>query len=272
MWLVLDIGNSGAKGGLFSGEVLKHTFRLALPAEPSEAVWAEALRAALQAGALKEAPDAASVARVGLASVVPSATPPARAALCQVTGCRAEVVRPEMTLPFTLAYETPQTLGTDRLAAAAAAWTRYCGPGEGLIVLDAGTALTFEVIDAGGTLLGGAIGAGPDLLRRALRTGTAALPDASLGASLGAPPPVGRSTQSALQSGIFYSFVDGARGLIDRLAATLGGAPVVVATGGWSALLARHIERIDHVEPHLVLHGIRALMTLNGGAEERGSG
>ena len=263
MWLALDIGNSGAKAGLFSDEALEAACRFALPAAPTKAAWTAALRAALQAGALEETLAATGVARVGLVSVVPAATRPAQAALRQVTGCYAEVVGPEMTLPFALAYETPQTLGTDRLAAAAAAWTRH-GPSNGLVVLDAGTALTVEVIDAGGTFLGGAISAGPDLLRRALHAGTAALPDVPLDASRGAPPPIGRSTEAALQSGVFYSFVDGARGLIGRSAAALGGAPVVVATGGWSALLAQHIERIDHVEPHLVLHGIRALMAQNG--------
>ena len=273
MWLTLDIGNSAAKGGFFSGERLRHTFHLAPPAEPTEAAWTAALRAALQTGALEKMLEETGVARVGLASVVPAATLPAQAALWQVTGCRAEVVGPEMTLPFTLTYETPQTLGMDRLAAATAAWTRYYDPGNGLVVLDAGTALTVEVIDAGGTFLGGTISAGPDLLRRALHAGTAALPDVPLDAPGGAPPPpIGRSTEAALRSGIFYGFVDGAHGLIDRCAATLGGTPIVVATGGWSALLARYIERIDHVEPHLVLHGIRALMALSGSPQKKRAG
>ena len=106
--------------------------------------------------------------------------------------------------------------------------------------------------------------AGPGLVRDALSRGTAQLPPVSL--ALPATP-VGRSTAEALQAGILFGFLDGVRGMLGRLHHHLGARPIVVATGGWADFLKAHLDEIDHVEPHLVLHGIRTLMTLAAGNE-----
>lgn len=270
MWLALDIGNSASKAGLFEGRHLRRAARFFVaPGAPPDA-WADALREAL-------GPDLPRFARAGIASVVPAAIPAVRRALGEVleetAGCPVCLITHRLRLPFALAYETPQTLGADRLAAAAAAWTRYGAarrtrPARSVIALDAGTAITYEVVDAGGTYRGGAIAPGPRLLRQALQRGTAQLPSVPLDVP---PRPDGRSTREALQSGLMHGFLDAAAGMLRRLSRTLGGAPVVVATGGWSGLLAERLSLIDHAEPHLVLHGIRALMALNekGGEGER---
>ncbi len=256
MWLTLDIGNSAAKGGFFEGEHLTETFRLDLSRGAS--AWA-AFEAQLRAR---------GVTRAGIASVVPQATALVQPLLARLAGVSAEVIHHRMRLPFALAYETPHTMGADRLAAAAAAWLGY-GPQAGgaprsVVALDAGTAVTYDVVDRAGVFLGGAIGAGPGLLRDALSRGTAQLPPVPLELP---PTPIGRSTQEALQAGIMYAFLDGVRGMLDRVRDALGEDPVVVATGGWGAFLRQHLDAIDHVEPHLVLRGIRALMALNDGTE-----
>ncbi|MFQ5572290.1 MAG: type III pantothenate kinase, partial [Rhodothermales bacterium] len=183
-----------------------------------------------------------------------------------------EDIHVEMKLPFTLAYETPHTLGTDRLAAAVAAWTMH-GLTDNhdprcIVALDAGTAITYDVVDQFGVFRGGAIGAGPQLLNAALSKGTAQLP--SVPTELPTTP-IGRSTQEALQAGIMYAFLDGVQGLLARIGDTLEDAPFVVATGGWADFLHTHLNAIDHVEPHLVLHGIRILMALNGVANREAS-
>ena len=92
--------------------------------------------------------------------------------------------------------------------------------------------------------------------RQALRGGTAQLPEVPLEMP---NRPVGRSTQSALQSGIMWGLIDLVRGMTARLADGLPDAPIVVLTGGWSALLADHLDRADAVRPHLVLEGVRVL-------------
>lgn len=253
MDLALDAGNSALKGGLFDGDDLAATFRLALRPNEEPEAWAAAL-----------APHLAGrrVERAGLASVVPAVTAHLRTVVPDLVGVAPLVIRHTLALPFRLAYETPETLGTDRIAAAAAAFARYGDEGRrGVVALDAGTAVTLEVVEAGGLYRGGVIGAGPHLVREALAGGTAQLPPVPL---VLPPSAVGRSTREALQAGILYAFIDGVRGLLHRTAEALGAAPVVVATGGWSPFLAKHLDEIDDVDPHLVLRGIRVLMTLNG--------
>jgi type III pantothenate kinase len=251
--LALDIGNTAIKGGLFNGTALRRTFRLATDPAASVPAYRHALRHHL---------DGAEIDRVGIVSVVPTVgalvTEAARAETMQLPF----VVSHRSPLPFAVGYETPETLGTDRIAAAAGAWALYHddAPDRPLVVVDAGTAVTLEVVSADGTFLGGTIGAGPDLVRRALARGTAQLPEVDARLPRRA---VGRSTKEALQAGLMWPFLDGVRGLLARTADELGADPVVVATGGWSELLAAHVEAVDHVEPDLVLHGVRALLALS---------
>lgn len=260
MWLTLDIGNSAAKGGLFANDRLAHVFHVDLEAtetqpDAASAPWREALAPALEGR---------TVERIGIASVVPTASRRAATALEQLTNVPVQPLSPDMQLPFDLAYRTPETLGIDRLAAAAAAWARYgvaAGGGRRHVVaLDAGTAVTLDLVTRRGVYAGGVIGAGPALLRRALSDGTAQLPAVPLEWPARV---VGRSTQEALQSGIMGGFVESVRGLLRRITASLDTPPAVVATGGWHRLLAEQIDGIDHTAPHLVLEGIRVLMTLN---------
>lgn len=257
MWLTLDIGNSAAKGGLYAGDTQTRIVHIGHRTHPArgpeaQAAWQQVLRAEL---------GDTSVERVGIASVVPSVTDAATAALKQVFSVPVEHVHPGWRLPFALAYRTPETLGTDRLAAAAAAWVEHGADGpHPVIALDAGTAVTLDVITHTGTYEGGLIAPGPALLRRALHDGTGQLPAVPL---KWPEHLIGRSTQEALQSGIMRGFVESVRGLLAQLTAALDAPPVVIATGGWSHLLADHIDAIDHVNPHLVLDGIRVLMELN---------
>ncbi len=256
MLLALDIGNSAAKGGLFDGPDLTHVFTVSTDANGIDAsdpdAWADTLHSHLHDTSLR---------RIGLASVVPTATEAITDALRRISDAPIVQVRPTMPLPFTLAYETPDTLGTDRLAAAAAGWVRHgtiASSPQSVVVVDAGTAVTCEVVHRDGIYLGGVIGAGPALVRQALTNGTAQLPDVPLALP---NEPVGRSTQSALQSGIMWGLVDSVHGMIDRLAGTLPDSPHVVLTGGWGSLLSDHLDRVDHNAPHLVLEGVRILVT-----------
>lgn len=242
MILALDIGNSATKAGIFSGAALVRTARLAAFDE-------EALSAFI---------GGAELTGVGIASVVPERTPWAVAASEQLCEAPPLVIDAELRLPFKMAYRTPQTLGADRLAAAAGAASLFPDDDQ-IVTIDAGTAVTFEVV-ASGAYRGGVIAAGPDLLSRGLATGTAQLPQvpAEMPALL-----IGGTTTEALQAGVMWGFVEAVRGLTRQIASELGGQPLVMATGGWAPLLADHIPEISRVEPHLVLHGIRALLALN---------
>ncbi|SHK73068.1 type III pantothenate kinase [Rhodothermus profundi] len=248
MWLALDLGNSALKGGLFDAGQLVHTFRLAAqdPSRLSEELAAEL------AGR--------SLTRAAMASVVPARTPVVQEAVQRYAKVRPALIRPDWQLPFTLAYETPHTLGTDRLAAAAAAWVTYGQPQHRpVLAILAGTALTIEVIDEQGCYQGGVIAPGPQLMQQALAQGTAQLPEVPLEWPRS---PVGRSTQAAIQAGLLYGFVECVKGLLRRLSSTFVTAPVVILSGGWAALLKQHAA-IDVHDPHLVLRGIYHLLELN---------
>lgn len=252
MTLALDIGNTAVKGGLFDGPDLVRTFRFATDVTASVPAYRHALRHHL---------DGTDVRRIGLASVVPAVTVRVAEAVQAETLQLPLVVRHTLALPFAMGYETPETLGTDRIAAAAGAHALYRPAHDSpLVVVDAGTAVTVEVLSADDVFLGGVIGAGPDLVRRALAGGTAQLPDITPAVPRRA---IGRSTREALQAGMLLPFLDGVRGLLGRIADELEAEPFVVATGGWAALVAEHVPAIDHAEPHLVLHGVRALLDRN---------
>jgi type III pantothenate kinase len=248
VFLALDIGNSQAKAGLHDGAGWVHTARLATASGDP----VSALRALAAHG---------PVTAAGLASVVPSQTAAWAGAVREAFGVEPEVVRVAMPLPFRLAYRTPETLGADRLAAAAAAWLRF-GRGDRaearpVVALDAGTAVTTEVVTADGVYLGGAIAPGAPLLRRALAERTAQLPAVDWPDVL---DPIGASTRAAMQAGLGVLFLDGVRGLLARTAEALGAPPFVVGTGGWAGWLAERLEAVHAVEPHLVLDGVRLLV------------
>lgn len=252
MWLVLDIGNSAVKGGVYEDGRLHHTFR----ASHETASLATTLRAEIQARPIE---------RAGFASVVPRSTAIVASVLAEAD-IPATPIEHSMKLPFELAYRTPETLGTDRLAAAAAAWLLY-GHGESpevsraVIALDAGTAFTYEVIDRNGVYQGGTISPGPGLMQRSLNRDTAQLPEVPLSLP---DLPIGRSTVEAIQAGIMYGFIEGVRGLLKRIDEMLGTDAFVVVTGGWGTLIKEHVSDVDAFEPHLVLEGVRLLMEMNG--------
>ena len=256
MLLTLDIGNSAVKVGLFEGERLAQVDSIGPPdaeaKDPEGPHWRNVLASLL---------DDAPIDRIGLVSVVPARTEAVASALQALTNASITVVQPEMTLPFILDYDTPNTLGNDRLAAAVAGWMRYGrDASRSVLVVDAGTAVNYEVIHREGIYRGGAIDAGPALVRQVLRTGTAQLPQVPLTLPKDA---VGASTQSALQSGIMWGLIESVRGMRTRLAQSLPDAPRLVLTGGWSSTLTNHLDGEVHHAPHLVLRGVRLLTRMN---------
>ena len=249
-YLILDIGNSAVKWGQFAASgTLTDTGRLAL--SPSQAD-ARAWRAALHVDAVRQAD------RVGIVSVVPKATQHAQTAIQAQCARPATVLRVEGPLPFAMRYDTPHTLGTDRLAAAAAAWYKHGLPDpHSVLAIDAGTALTIEVIDDEPAYRGGIIAPGPRLMRDALSTGGAQLPAVDLTAP---PHPMGTSTEHALQSGIVHGFEAMTVGLVERLSRSLPHAPRIVLTGGAAPLIQDALPHVDTHDPHLVLRGTHQLL------------
>lgn len=243
-FLAIDIGNSSTKAARFNGASWGK--RIVIPR-------VEDVRAGLKPFLEEKIP-------CGIASVVPKQTDVIR----EICPEPPFVVGTDSSLPFALAYGTPQTLGADRLAAAAGAWFLYGQPeNRPILALTAGTTLTLTAVDVQNgepVLLGGAILPGPDLLRRVLSQGTAQLPFVNLE---DVPPAIGTTTEESIQIGIDASLFDAATAVITRTADSLSARPIVVATGGWASQLSERTGLVDFVDSNLVFEGIRRLTLLN---------
>ncbi len=255
MWLLIDIGNSSSKVGLY--DPTSGTGRV-----PGEVVdTARFEHTSFPSAQLKEFIGSVPIARAAAVTVVPQQREIWSDLVRQVAGVDVRFFSHTSALPISLTYRTPDTMGHDRIAAAVGAWTRYGIPGEqGVLVLDAGTALNIEVVRPDGTYPGGVITAGPALVRDALGVSTAQLPKAMLELP---PSPVGTSTVEALQSGILYALLDAAAGMVNRIQRQEGVPFAVVTTGGWGAWMIEHL-RVDWIhDRHLVLKGIADLVGQN---------
>jgi len=247
MWLLLDIGNSSAKVGLYGEAGIIRITRVSSAAE-SELV-----------GDLAAWLDGVRIERSGGVSVVPATNPLWRQTIREACGADLELYDAHSRLSVRLTYRTPDTLGNDRVAAVAAAWSRYGGSGEqSILIVDAGTAVTYDVVLPDGVWPGGIIAPGPELLRRAMREGTAQLPEVELESP---PRWIGTSTREAVSSGIMNGFLAAVEGTLDHLA-DQERDPNVVLTGGWGSWLTERIGRKHTLEPDLVLEGVARLMEL----------
>jgi type III pantothenate kinase len=166
------------------------------------------------------------------------------------------VLGPGVKSGMPILYDNPKEVGADRVANAVGAYDLYGGPS---IVVDLGTATTFDAISAAGEYLGGAITPGIAISLEALFQHAAALRRVELVAPRDV---IGRSTIESIQSGTLYGFAAQVDGLCHRFMADLGPS-TVVATGGLSSLIAPYAETVDHVEPWLTLHGLRIVYERN---------
>jgi type III pantothenate kinase len=167
------------------------------------------------------------------------------------------VARSNLNWGFEIKVDQPDEVGADRLLNALAGHWRYGGP---LVVIDFGTATTFDVVDADGAYLGGVISPGINLSIEALHQAAARLPRIGIGRPHGV---IGRATVPAMQSGIYWGYVGLIEGLVGRIRAESGLALQVVATGGLAPLFAEATAVIEHIDPDLTLDGLRLLAQRN---------
>lgn len=254
MLLALDVGNSTTVAGLFDGAALVGTWRLTTLVRRS----ADELGLLLDAALAGEGHDLADdVDEVVVGSVVPPVTGAVRLALERYARATPLVVAPGVRTGITVRHEHPQDLGADRVANAVAAQALVGGPA---IVVDLGTATSFEVLDASGAFVGGAIAPGLETSRSALAAAAARLPEVELAAPERA---IGGSTVAALRSGLVLGTAGLVDGMVERLAAELGARPTVIATGGLAPLVVDACRRVDRHEPWLTLDGLRLIAERN---------
>jgi type III pantothenate kinase len=261
MLLAIDIGNTNIHLGLCDlpeeskdeGE-WHSTWRVQTVADKMADEYAVLLRGFFEDGGYRFA----DVRGVAMASVVPALTGTFVEMCGRYLGLTPLNVEPGVRTGVRVMLDNPHEVGADRVVNAAAVQRFYGGPA---IVIDFGTATTFDVINRDGDYLGGAISPGIGLAHDALVGRAARL----LKVDLRPPPsPIGRNTVQAMQSGLFLGYVALIEGLVARLKEALGEPEAkVIATGGLAPLFAEHTSVIEQIAPNLTLDGLRVIWALN---------
>ncbi|HSR70911.1 MAG TPA: type III pantothenate kinase [Kiloniellales bacterium] len=196
-----------------------------------------------------------------LANVVPAATYALKTLCVRYFKTRPLVIgEPDVELGLAVAIDRPEQVGEDRLVNAVAAHARYPGA---LVVVDFGTATTFDVIGAEGSYRGGVIAPGIHLSVEALYRAAAKLPNVGIRRPRSV---IGRATVPAMESGIYWGYVGLIEGLIARIKAEYGEPMTVIATGGLAPVFSDAIEAIEQVDPDLTLRGLLTVYRANSGA------
>jgi len=251
--LAIDIGNTNVKVGIFDGDRLRATWSLATGIQRTSDEYSGLLLSLM--GRRKVSPS--KITGVVLCSVVPPLLP-AFVELCtKYLNAKPLVVEAGVKTGMRIRLDNPREVGPDRVVAAVAAQNLY---GKPSMVIDFGTATTFDVVSQEGDYLGGAIAPGIVIATEALYTHTAALPRIRLSTPERA---IGKNTISAMQSGIIFGYIGLIEGLIRRIEQELGRKAKVIATGGQAHLLAHEIPMIEIVNPDLTLVGLRLIYEMN---------
>ena len=252
MLLAIDIGNTNVTLGLWDGAAWLSQWRLrTVHGKTVDEYWSSVR------GLLNDSGNRHNVDRVILSSVVPPLTSTFAELSRRYLNQDALRVSSETDTGVVIKTDHPREVGADRIVDAVAAIVQFGGPA---IVIDMGTATTFDVVSAESELLGVVIAPGLRLAGDALAARAAQLSRVALEA----PPQVlGKNTIHAVQSGLIFGYVSLVEGVVKRLCDELEMTPVVIGTGGLINLITPHTDLIDHVDPWLTLTGLRLISDRN---------
>lgn len=249
MLLALDVGNTNITIGIFKNGVLADHRRLRTVREQTSDEWGILLASLLGFAGL----DAKTLDGIVISSVVP----PLNSSLAEMSqryfNTEAMFVTTETPTGLTILYENPTEVGADRIVNSVAALHKYGGP---CVIVDLGTAITFDVVSANAEYLGGIIAAGIGISAEALFSRTARLPLVDFRKPDNV---IGRNTVASMQSGLYYGAIGAIDGMVERLVEELGPDTRVIATGGHASLIAGGSRYIKHVDENLTLEGLRLI-------------
>jgi type III pantothenate kinase len=253
MFLAIDIGNTNVTMGVFEGEKIRYTWRLATDIHKMPDEYAATLMNLLQFR--KIAP--VDIKEVALCSTVAPLVPIFVELLEGYFKITPLVIGPGIKTGIRVHMDNPKEVGTDRIVNTVAGFKLYGGP---TIIVDLGTATTFDVISKEGDFIGGAIAPGPMTAAEALFSRTAALPRIQF---IHPQKAIGTNTITAMQSGIMFGYAGLVESVVAHIEKELGEKATIVATGGYGAIFAQETNIFKVVNPDITLIGLRMIYQLN---------
>jgi len=255
MLLAIDIGNTDTTLGVFDGEELRVTWHMATDIHRMVDEYAALLLNLLHHQGL----DTSDIKEIALCSVVPPLIATFEELFQRYFHISPLVVGAGVKTGVNIRMDNPREVGADRIVNAAAAHHLYSGS---VIIVDLGTATTFDTVSKEGDYLGGAIAPGIAMAAESLSRRTAMLPLVELVAPKQA---IGTNTFTAMQSGLIFGYVGLVEGILKRINQELGGNARVVATGGYAEIIAKETRAFDVVDRNLTLEGLRLINEMNKG-------
>ena len=255
MLLVIDIGNSNIVMGTYIGKKLQHHWRISTDRQKTSDEYGLLLESIFKHHNF----GLGDIDDVIISSVVPPLIIPMEKMCERYFHLRPLVVGPGIKTGIRLKYENPREIGADRIVNVVGAYEQYGGP---LIVIDIGTATTFDVVDANGDFLGGVISPGLGTQAEALFQRAAKLPRIEL---VTPKTIICRNTVNGMQAGLIFGFAGYIDAIVHRIKKEYGGEMQVVATGGFAKMIAKESTTINKIDYFLTLTGLRVLYERNHG-------
>lgn len=249
MLLVIDIGNTNISAALFKGAAIVRRFRVAADARRTFDEYGIILRGLLSSAGYKPG----DIRGVMVSSVVPRLDKTIKDAVADYIGVRALIVGTDVDAPIRVLTDKPKEVGADRLVNAVAAYGMHR---TALIVVDLGTATTFDYVTEDGAFAGGAIAPGLGISVEALYIKTAKLP----GVEISIPERViGRNTIEAMRSGIYWGYAGLIDAIVDRMKVELKSNPPVIATGGLARTMKDAVRSVTEIDEDLTFKGLKII-------------